>query len=205
MADSKSKKVHPLVQAFVIFHLLMVFIFSIPTRTDEQKVAIAQGTAPIHIASLYHLERLVRDPKLPTGLYMLSTGLWQSWDMFAPDPSKVDIWRDSIVTFQDGTETIHPYPRMKTLPIAEKYLFERFRKYNERLNNDSYGWKWRHTSYRVAYEAWKDPANPPTRVQLRRHWLPIQPPPNLTPMEYKSFVHWEEVIQLEELRRFKER
>ena len=45
---------------------------------------------------------LKQDPMAWQARYLSTTGLWQYWDMFAPDPSNLDVWFDALVTYRDG-------------------------------------------------------------------------------------------------------
>ena len=74
----------------------------------------------------------------PVKYYLIPTGFWQYWDMFAPNPANIDFYCDAEVTYADGSHRTYTYPRMYKLGIIQKYGMERFRKYYERARDDSY-------------------------------------------------------------------
>ena len=116
--------------------------------------------------------------------YVVSTGTWQYWDMFAPNPSNLDVWVDAEVTFLDGSKRTVPYPRMAQLSIPRKYAMERFRKFLERAHSEDFQFLWVPFAQHIALEANTMPTNPPTRVVLVRHFRLIQPPGEVTPEPY---------------------
>lgn len=106
---------------------------------------------------------------------MLRSGLWQGWDMFAPDPLSIDISVEGEVLLRDGTSVTWVFPRMETLGYLERYRKERFRKWRERVRLDAYALVWPDTARFVARQVSR-PENPARLVQLLRRWEPIPPP-----------------------------
>lgn len=204
MDPSDGKRVNPFVKAFVIAHIVLVFHWSLPLPAP----AISQGKVPPT------RENVMRYPMdfalyandygrgaLPTKYYLQSTGLWQYWDMFAPNPASLDYWYDAKVTYADGSERIVPYPRMKTMSIAKKFVSERYRKYIERTNTDNVdNWKWPTFAQRMALLAVDDPTNLPTKVELRRHYRQLKGPYEPEPLQYTRFTFYVHVVQQEALR-----
>lgn len=218
------KSVHPAIKIWLIVHVFVLISRTAPLPTQrqdavyyqkpipvatggpEEKTEIPKGTPVEQFSSalLVWNRDILRYPSLsnPLTWYVESSGVWQYWDMFAPNPASVDIWFDAQVTFKDGTIATFKYPRMKTLPIPEKYFRERYRKYLERLTVDNYAWKWPHTGYWVAKESWKDPSNPPVKIELVRHWKNILPPPAKTPEDYSQFTFYTLIVDENRLREF---
>ena len=101
---------------------------------------------------------------------MYASGLWQSWDMFAPNPAGTDIWCDAEVVFDDGSTKRHQYPRIYKLSLVSKFFKERYRKFYERVNQDSNSWLWPPFAQRIALEEY-EPGKPiPVTVRLWRHF-----------------------------------
>jgi len=211
------------VRPLVAFHLLAITLWSLPAPAP----AIASGalTPSLNTGSLSEFFRsavpYVHDSillaafrvKTPTPAspgpvrtlssavhgYLGPTGLWQYWDMFAPNPSSLDVWVDAIVEFEDGSHAVHAYPRMAELSIPEKYVMERFRKYLERAHTEELRFLWPSFAQRMAFEASDDPTNPPVRVTLRRHFRVIPPPGESVPPKYQVFAYYEHVVDREAL------
>jgi hypothetical protein len=60
---------------------------------------------------------------------MIAAGLWQSWKMFAPLPPRRDCDFAAQVLFADGTSSVFWLPRIETMTPAERYVRERYRKF----------------------------------------------------------------------------
>ena len=65
--------------------------------------------------------------------YFVWTGLFQSWDMFSPQPETTNAYLEAIVLYQDGSTKIWSFPRMDLLSLNERYHKERYRKFVEVL------------------------------------------------------------------------
>jgi hypothetical protein len=106
--------------------------------------------------------------------YPLWTGLFQKWDMFAPDPSKLNCYVGAQIAFRDGRTALWNFPRMENLGIVEKYFQERYRKYandNLRLDSDAPAWP---DAARYIARLHCSAVNPPVRYRS------IVPPPTAT-------------------------
>jgi hypothetical protein len=122
------------------------------------------GTSP----GLARLRRLV-EPAL------LATGLWQGWDMFAPEPLALNAHLEAEVTRADGSKTVWTFPRLDRMGLAGKFTQERFRKWAvDRVRLDEYAVAWPDAARWVARQV--EGASPPTDVTLVRCWRPIPPP-----------------------------
>ncbi len=138
----------------------------------------------------------------PVSDYLLVTGFWQYWDMFAPDPLRVDKWGDAQVVFRDGSTKRYAYPRMFELPIPQKFLKERYRKFYERAGSDDFVYLWPSFGLRVALLN-DNPKNPPMMVKLYRHTRPIAPPGGRQREEYTSENFFTYVVEQKELARLR--
>lgn len=135
----------------------------------------------------------------PLRMYLLSSGFWQYWDMFSPNPASTDMWCDAIVTFGDGTTTIYHYPRIYDLSLGQKFLKERWRKFFERAGNDPYRYLWHRFALRIAADEDTRPNNPPVKVELRRHLMPISPPGAPENQTYSSDIYFTMFVPQDEM------
>ncbi len=107
--------------------------------------------------------------------YMLGSGLFQSWDMFAPTPKSANSYIDAIVIYKNGRTRSWSFPRMEQLSFSERYVKERYRKFVENLEQDRNVALWPDAARRIARLNHKDISNPPEFVILIRHWSDIVP------------------------------
>lgn len=188
---SPSPRVSPLVKAFVLFHLVAITAWSLPRPKPEILDGRAQPFGSDYV--LVGGDKLRQIP--PLSAYLHTSGTWQYWDMFAPDPSNVDLYADAEVEFRDGSKSIVGYPRMYELNLFDKYLKERYRKYYERAGSLEFAYLWPGFAVQMARKAAKDPANPPIGVTLRKHSLRIVPPGEPQPTEYSVERYFHYVLQ----------
>lgn len=189
--ESVNPRVHWAVKAFVLLHIVLITSWSLPHLQGDQVQAynqkpIGQKLLSPGNAILIANQNFMSDWN-PLRLYLMSTGLWQGWDMFAPNPADTDVYVQATVTFTDGSDTTFTMHRIKDLPIFQKFVDERFRKYREHLSNDTDRWKWPQTALRFALVAKEQTGKEPTKVVLTRKWQPIQPPGKETPESYNSY------------------
>jgi hypothetical protein len=107
------------INAFIIFHLIAIVCWSLPVNN-----------------SLIHF---VKESVRP---YLVWSGLFQSWDMFSPDPKSVNSYLEAVVIYTDGTSQLWSFPRMELLGAKDRYFKERYRKYEENLQNNNYPDLW---------------------------------------------------------------
>jgi hypothetical protein len=203
MAEGR-RDVSPIVKVLVVAHMALVLHWSLPRPAP----AVANGMLPPTAANIarHPVQFLLLGNEharhhSPTRFYLLSTGLWQYWDMFAPNPAHLDYWYDSVVTYQDGSVRTVPYPRMKTSSLWRKFLDERYRKYIERTNNDETdSWKWPAFAQRMALMATTDERNLPVRVVLRRHYRFLAGPGKPEPKEYQTSEFFVWIVDEQRLR-----
>lgn len=128
----------------------------------------------------------------PLQTYLFTTGVWQYWDMFAPNPANTDMWGDAVITYKNKQKLVYQYPRMYLLPIPMKYLKERYRKFYERAHDDhQYPWLMPQFGLRVALLNYTDLANPPVDVLLRRHARRVADPGTPQQPGYDSFDYFD--------------
>ena len=106
--------------------------------------------------------------------YFLWSGLFQSWDMFAPTPKTVNAYIEAAVIYKDGYTRNWKFPRMEQLGFAQRYYKERYRKYEESLNEDKNAALWPDAARHLA-RLNNDRSNPPQIVILARYWTDIVP------------------------------
>jgi len=141
------------ISAFLLFHI----------------VAIASWCLPINSLLNDRIRGIVRP-------YILWSGLFQAWDMFAPDPAKINSYVEAQVFFRDGSTQVWSVPRMNEIGYVDRYFKERYRKFStEYLRMDSHAALWPDAARYVA-RLYRNPSNPPVSVQLIRSWSEINPP-----------------------------
>jgi hypothetical protein len=154
--DGRARWPRIAVNAFVVFHLVAILAWALPLNT-----------------------LLIGKTKELISPYMLWSGLFQAWDLFAPDPRSANVYVDAQVIFRDGQQRTWSFPRMEELGIVDKYFKERYRKWaNDNLRMDSYAALWPDAARYVA-RVNADRANPPRTVRLVRHWSNIDAPGTL--------------------------
>lgn len=192
-------KIHPLVVGFVAFHVLAVVIYTLPKPIEP----VLKGEAePRGADAFLKYNFLVLRETPPVAGYLLLTGFWQYWDMFAPEPSQTDLWASAEVTYLDGSVEEFKYPRIKDLPIPEKYVKERYRKFYERVNQDDARYFWPPFGQAIAVKSASDPLNPPVRVDLIRHFQSVvrhDAPNNKIEPPYTTFKYYNYVVDQNQL------
>ncbi|MGH9643142.1 MAG: hypothetical protein ACRD3Q_12045 [Terriglobales bacterium] len=101
------------INAFLIFHIVAIACWSLPIDTP--------------------LIPLCRNIVRP---YFLWIGLFQSWDMFAPNPKAANTYMEAEVIYKDGSITTWAFPRMNQLSLSERYLKEHYRKFEDNLTRE---------------------------------------------------------------------
>jgi len=194
MSEKPARNASVWIKAFVVVHILGITMWALPYPKKPYMLGTAKfavdTSSPSAFARSFSdtvtqgiLYLNWRYLKLsPLMYYPGTTGFWQFWDMFSPDPADTDLYLLADVTYKDGTVFRFHYPRVYDLPIAEKYLKERYRKFFENANQDAQAYARPYVAQRIALECFKDPANPPVSVKLLRNMYPIKPPgkPQLT-------------------------
>jgi len=205
-------KVSPGVKAFVALHIVCITIWALPNPRREymneteklglRKDNLIQSLSQTATEGTLFLnwKYLKRSPLM---YYPLSTGFWQYWDMFAPNPAAIDLYLEADVTFQDGKKIRFHYPRIYTMPIPLKYVKERYRKFYENVNTDDQGYIRPAVAQRIALESFDDPRNPPVEVVLIRNFDKIEGPGERQDPTYQSVAFFTYRVDLAKLRRDK--
>jgi hypothetical protein len=140
------------ISAFLLFHIVAIFCWCMPSNS----LLIAEVNAAV-------------------SPYLLWSGLFQNWNMFAPEPLKLNCSVEAQITFRDGRTRTWRFPLMQDLGLAERYQKERYRKFTEYVRADSNSAMWPDAARFVA-RLNNDPSNPPGAVLLVRYWSEIGPP-----------------------------
>ena len=140
-----------LINLFLIFHIL----------------AIACWCLPLDFPPLAACKDLIHP-------YFVWAGLFQSWDTFAPVPWRSNSYVEARLIYRDGSEKIWAFPRMEQLSPFERYRKERYRKFGEILQLDSFDAIWPDVARRVA-RLNSTPSHPVKTVFLLQKWSLIVP------------------------------
>jgi len=140
-----------LINTFLIFHLVVITCWCVPL--------------PIPFAGL--VKELARP-------YLLWSGMFQSWDMFAPSPKTINSYVEAMVFFKNGHTKKWAFPRMEQLSFTDRYYKERYRKYVENLKEDNNSAIWADAAREIA-RLNSTPAAPVRMVFLIRYWSNIIP------------------------------
>ncbi len=140
---ARAKTKHAVISAFLLFHL----------------VAITCWCIPVNSALIANFKDLIRP-------YMLWSGLFQGWDMFAPTPPNINSYIQAAVIYKDGRTQIWKFPRMEQLGLFERYYRERYRKFEENLRQDANSALWPDVARHIARLNNNDVSNPPAIVVL---------------------------------------
>jgi hypothetical protein len=150
-AQHKAKRA--VINGFIILHLVAIFCWAIPANS-LLRTAINERFSP----------------------YLLWSGLWQGWDMFAPNPRSFNTYLEAEITFRNGQQRVWKFPRMNELGFIQRYFHERYRKWaNDNVRLDENSGLWPDTARYIA-RLYFDASNPPQSVKLVRYWAEIPPP-----------------------------
>ncbi|HEY3988879.1 MAG TPA: hypothetical protein VGM02_06240 [Acidobacteriaceae bacterium] len=142
---------HSAISIFILFHL----------------IAITCWAVPVNFAAVRDLREIIRP-------YMLWSGLYQSWDMFAPNPKSIDSYIKAVVFTQDRHLKVWTFPRMEELSFGERYQKERYRKFAEMLPDQKNELLWPGVAAHVA-RLFNNPIDPPDKVVLIEFRSDIKP------------------------------
>jgi hypothetical protein len=154
-----------LINAFIVVHLVAVTFWCVPYFPNT--------------GGRWALETWNRDRDMVNRIfatYMRWSGLWQGWDMFAPEPLVVNQDVEADVTLSDGRSEHYIWPRMNELGLAERYQKERYRKWRERLPDETYKMIWPDAARWVARRFCNTASNPPVQVTLTQYTVTVPPP-----------------------------
>jgi hypothetical protein len=196
--DTPLPRVHPLVVALVVFHIVAITIYALPKPSDR---VLNNEIAPRGSDALLRFNQLELKNWAPIYGYLYPLGLWQYWDMFAPDPVQKDAWCDAEVVYLDGTKATFEYPRMKSLSIFEKFMKERHRKYYERVDGEANRYLWPPFAQYIGYQMAIDPKNPPVQVNLTRHFQFVvrHDDPKAVEQPYTAYTYYRYIVDQKKL------
>lgn len=120
----------------------------------------------------------------PIDSYLSFFSTYQSWNMFAPEPSRLNLFVTAEVEFSDGSKDTYNFPRAKELGLIDKISYgERYDKLmTSSLYREDHDFLWDDTAKFVLRKLkTKNFHRIPLKVHLVKHW-------NLTPRLEKKFV-----------------
>jgi hypothetical protein len=137
---------------FILFHLVALFSWGMPESAFRNRMA------------------------KPFEKYMLYSGLWHIWGMFAPVPLRFHFDVRAEIRFRDGSIKEWIAPRMEELPVWERAPKERYRKWRERIRSEEFAVIWGDTARYIARQMDSNPGNPPVEVKMTRYWMELPRP-----------------------------
>lgn len=114
----------------------------------------------------------------PVDRYLSFFSIYQDWLMFAPNPSRTNLFVTAIVEFSDGSTDTFGFDYHNDLPLMEKYTNgERYRKFlSEGVSKESNKWMWPDIAkFSLRKVSTRNIGKRPVRVRLSRHWDEIPP------------------------------
>ena len=134
-------------------------------------VLVTSGAPTLHWSQNALRERL--------DLYVDAVGLWQGqWELFAPEPDKINVAVVGIVEFADGETSEWRHPDWGELGPLGKFRSFRLMEFTDGIRRDANSGAWR-TFAEYVVRTHPHPTNayvPPTRVSLWRHYVVIPQP-----------------------------
>ena len=106
--------------------------------------------------------------------YMLWTGLFQSWDTFAPNPPVVNSYVKAVVVTHDRHLHVWAFPRMEELSLGQRYGKERYRKFAEVMLQPNNADLWPDIAKHIA-RLFNSQADPPETIVLVQYQADITP------------------------------
>jgi hypothetical protein len=165
------------ISAFILFHLIAITCWAAPT--DFWLVAGIRG--------------LVRP-------YMRWSGLFQSWDTFAPNPPTANSYVKALVVTRNHHIHVWAFPRMEELSYSERYRKERYRKFAEVMLQPNNAAMIPDIAKHIA-RSFNSETDPPERVLLVQYQTDITPGADKTREPTpKPFVFYDDYVQPEDLK-----
>jgi hypothetical protein len=137
------------INIFLIFHLVAISAWCIPSTS----------------ALILRFREHIRP-------YMVWSGVFQNWDMFSPKPESANGYIEAVVIYKDGSSQLWPFPRMELLSLTARSFKERYRKYEENLQNRDNAALWPDAARYIA-RLNSSRSNPAQRVMLVLRWSDI--------------------------------
>jgi hypothetical protein len=101
------------------------------------------------------------------------SGLFQTWDFFAPNPRPVNSYIQATVVTQEHHMRVFDFPRMEQLSYGKRYREERYRKFAEVLSDSRYAALWPDVARHVA-RLLNNSTDPPQMIILMKFEAPIK-------------------------------
>jgi hypothetical protein len=139
------------ISVFILFHL----------------IAITCMAFPFDLPPIRNMKDLVKP-------YMVWAGLFQTWDMFAPNPEAVNSYIKTVVISRDRHMHVWSFPRMEELGFVERYRKERYRKFSDVLPQPQYAPLWPDVAAHAATQ-FNSQSDPPEKVLLIQFESDIRP------------------------------
>lgn len=205
--QAKSPGVNPLIKVGFVLYVALICLWSLPRAPRDLRVLASPRATPEMRAAVrkptpYEELLIANDRHVrggPAGRVLLTTGLWQYWDMFAPNPSVNDFWVTADITTRSGRVIPYEYPRVSQVPILRKYRSERHRKYVERTRLSDFSYAQPYLANYIARQVPFDPGDPPSIVTVYVHEREIQPPGQPQPNHEKR-LWFRRAVQPDEVR-----
>jgi len=170
------------VNAFILVYVGTIFCWTLPVES--------------------RLSRFINGLTRPA---VLALGVWQSWDLFAPDPRTMQVRMDATVTLRDGATRNWVFFQSEGLGPIARLRQERYRKWaHDNVRLDEKPELWAPTALFIARQ-FADERNPPVRVELHRHWADMLPPPKSglperRETDWQQYTFYRRDISAEDLR-----
>ena len=139
------------ISVFILFHLIAITCWALPWNFPP-----------------------VSDVKVLVRPYMLWSGLFQSWDMFAPNPKSINSDVKAVVITSHHHIKVWSFPKMEELGFGERYVKERYRKFAEVLPEPVNEGLLPDVANHIA-RSFNSPADPPEKVLLIQFRANIKP------------------------------
>jgi hypothetical protein len=165
------------ISAFVLFHLTALTVWNLPNCAIRQRTV--QNFAP----------------------YMLPTGLWQNWTMFAPDPMRHAFMLQAMAADKNGVMYEYHFPHLVNYSVLDGIARVRHSKYPTYLAIDEYAGQREMTARHVVRALGLPPEVFPVDVELQYLVKEAPPvgqvpdpmvPPKIQPIKAYRFPTWEE-------------
>lgn len=124
----------------------------------------------------------------PFTSYLRTVGLYQTWNLFAPNPTTTAVSVEAKGTFANGSSFHWAFPQRPSADLVSEILWERSRKFQERIRQDKNRFMWDDFAFRLSGRI-GSPDNPVQEVMLIRRWSDVQRPfGHDAPAPEKEFV-----------------
>jgi hypothetical protein len=165
------------ISTFILFHLIAITCWAAPT--NFWLVAAVRG--------------LVRP-------YLRWSGLFQSWDTFAPNPPTANSYVKAAVVTRNHHIHVWAFPRMEELSYSERYRKERYRKFAEVMLQPNNAAILPDIAKYIA-RSFNSQTDPPERVLLVQYQTDITPGADETRVPIpKPFAFYDDYVQPEDLK-----